>query len=461
MIQVAGHRRWWPLLPGLLVLAVWAPSLGAVFQFDDFAVIVDEPRVHSISAWWQSMPGIRPLLKLSYAMNHALDARPWGFRLVNVLLHALNATLVFAIVRRLARRLRVADESGALLLAAVTTLVFALHPAQTESVTYVSGRSNVLMASGVLAGLYLWLRDADVPLWRRQLTLLAALACAAATKETALVAPLALGLVVFLERGRGIADVLRAAWPSLLLSLLLAGCALLALPYASLLAFSLTIRDPLSNLLTQARGIGWLVAQVFRPDLLSADPALSPVTQWDPVVGLTGLALVAMLALGIASLRRRPGLAFGLLWCAVWLLPTNSFIARLDVANDRQLYLPLLGVGWLLGLALLRLPPRLNVTLPVVGVLAVALLAGTALRNEVYRTETAFWQDALAKAPWNARAANNLGMAHAKACEPIAAEVAFRHAIGLAPQDVMPRINLALLQRGELKRQPGGARCQP
>jgi hypothetical protein len=86
-------------LPALAVAFVWAPALPASFQFDDWNVIVNNPHVHSLSAWWQSMPGIRPLLKLTYALNASFALEPLGFRLINVLIHAINATLVGWLLR--------------------------------------------------------------------------------------------------------------------------------------------------------------------------------------------------------------------------------------------------------------------------------------------------------------------------------------------------------------------------
>ena len=94
---------WLYALPAIAALLVWWPSLTASFQFDDWNVIVDEPRVHSLAAWWHSMPGIRPLLKLSYALNFAASEEAAGFRIVNMLIHALNATLVYWLLDTLRR----------------------------------------------------------------------------------------------------------------------------------------------------------------------------------------------------------------------------------------------------------------------------------------------------------------------------------------------------------------------
>ncbi len=49
-----------PALPALAVILLWWPSLSASFQFDDWNVIVNEPRVHSLAAWWQSHAGNSP-----------------------------------------------------------------------------------------------------------------------------------------------------------------------------------------------------------------------------------------------------------------------------------------------------------------------------------------------------------------------------------------------------------------
>ena len=58
-----------PAVVVVAVLLAYLNALGAAFQFDDYNVIVNNPSVHSLPAWLDSMPGIRPLLKFSYALN--------------------------------------------------------------------------------------------------------------------------------------------------------------------------------------------------------------------------------------------------------------------------------------------------------------------------------------------------------------------------------------------------------
>ena len=83
------NKRWRPSLLAAAALAAYAGAFGGSFQFDDFNVIVHQAAVHSLGAWWDSMPGIRPLLKLSYALSWiAGGGGETAFHLVNVALHA-------------------------------------------------------------------------------------------------------------------------------------------------------------------------------------------------------------------------------------------------------------------------------------------------------------------------------------------------------------------------------------
>jgi hypothetical protein len=183
----------------LAVAAAWANALGASFQFDDWDVIVRDPRVQSLAAWWASMPGIRPLLKLSYALNHGSGLGVMGFHAVNVVVHGLNALAVFWLFRQRlsAVAARGLDQDKGLpepaLLAFLGALLFALHPVQTEAVTYVSGRS-VSLATGLgLASLMAWVAGRE----RARSWLVLGLspllmAAAMATRETLVILPLVL-----------------------------------------------------------------------------------------------------------------------------------------------------------------------------------------------------------------------------------------------------------------------------
>lgn len=356
----------WPLGCMLLAIATYLPSLRAGFQFDDWSVIVTDGRVGSLAAWSASMPGIRPLLKFTYAVNNELGGSAFQFRAVNIVVHAINTLLVYSLLCALGTKQN-RDLLQVRRVALGAALLFALHPVQTEAVTYLSGRSSSLSATFALGSLLLWTRAVDSP---RPLTgiLLSAVffILGLGVKESVIVLPLALLLwsaVTGPDRNAQQSPPIplwqraKLKWIAPYAALAIAGL-LIALswpPYQRLLQASLQARGVGTNLLTQADAIFWLLGQLLCLAPINPDPALNVASSSSYVSWLHAALIVAAIIGGFAQLRRRPALAFGALWFFLWLLPTNSFLPRLDIANDRQLYLALIGPAWLAGLGLSRL----------------------------------------------------------------------------------------------------------
>jgi tetratricopeptide (TPR) repeat protein len=418
------------LQAGLLlaaVLAVYASAFGGSFQFDDFNVIVREPAVHSLGAWWHSMPGIRPLLKLSYALSWvAGEGSPLAFHAINVALHAANVLLVWAVLRELWSRMGAGEAD---LAAFAGALLFALHPAHTEAVTYISGRSVSLMAFFYLASVLAYLRGA--PRW-----LSAALfAAALATKEIAVTLPAALLLCEALDLRRpfDLRAVLERQAPHW--ALLVAGlAAMAALPrYREMLATSLALRVLTEQLALQAAAIARHAGVLA----LAVPPNIDPEVPFMPLAAQ--FAILGAIAAGCALLRLQPWYALALLWFFLHLAPTNSLLARADAVNDRQLYLASIGPLALAGLGIALLP---RWRAAAVVALAAMLGAATVARNHDYRSEVALWSDTVRKSPGSARAWNNLGYACQLAGRREEARAAYERALALDPDDFRARINL-------------------
>lgn len=425
-----------PLLV-LATLLAYANSLETGFQFDDFNVIVLNGAVHGWQAWWDSMPGIRPLLKLSYTANWVLDTEAYGFHLANLAVHLGNVLLVYVLARFWAARAAPEwAEPGSVAFGAA--LIFALHPANTEAVTYVSGRSVSLMALFYLAGLTLFLRrETPTPLGRT----LAALAfvLALGVKEIAVTLPFALLLTLwFHDRSR-----LKATWP-LWLTALAGLLALLGLErYRQLLATSLETRALGENLLTQIEGLHYLISRPLLGLRLNIDPDLAAHLAWTPELAWKLAPILAAIALALWQWRRRPWLALGIAWFFLHLAPTNSLLARLDVANDRQLYLALIGPAFIVAVLLqgLARPWRWPALLAV----ALALGMSTRARNAEYRDEISLWTATTRAAPDKARPWNNLGYAYQMVGQRDAAIAAYRRALVIDPGYQKPQANLRQL----------------
>ena len=431
-----------PAILGFAILLLWLPALGGSFQFDDWNVIVNEPRVHSLAAWWASMPGIRPLLKLSYALNISVGSSALGFRIVNVLVHAASTMLVFWLLRTRGTRAGLTPRV-ATLAAFLAAAIFAFHPVQTEAVTYISGRSSSLAAFFCLLSLWCWVRSEARAGWLigSCLSYAAAVAC----KETALVLPLALLLY---SADRPLRQTLVRLAP-LALSAMAMLLVVWSLPtYRHLLAVSLETRSISENLVVQSHALLYLIGQLVRLWNGNADPSLDLAAGMNPWSVLLCTLWASALIAGLAYVRRAPVGAFAVLWFLLWLAPTNSLLPRLDLANDRQLYLALIGPAWWLAVKLAS-AGKVPIVLGAATVLVV-LAAATFDRNRIYDTEVSFWEDTAARNPSSARAANNLGMAYAVACRPEDAAGEFKRSIELDAADYRARINLALLRRQAL-----------
>jgi tetratricopeptide (TPR) repeat protein len=407
-----------------LAVAAYLPSLAGVFHFDDYNVIVNYPTVHSWDALLERAGGgVRPLLKASYTLNWTLG---FGFSLFNIAVHALNAALLFLIGNHLFRDRRAAFAAA---------LLFALHPAATEAVTYISGRSSSLMAVFYLGALLAYLRGAH---WAVSAALFV---CAVATRETAVTLPAALLLCELCRSERpGWREIVRRQGPHWAL---LAAAGLFVLfnqRYFDLVAYGYGERSLGDNLVTQVGGISYLVLRLVSLSGYNIDPALPTLTALTPTLALQAFLLFTLLILGIANLRARPWIAFGVLWFFLQLAPTNSIVPRLDVANDRQLYLASWGLFLSLCIQLRNLP-----TAAFAGM--VLLFAATSIARQLdYRSEIALWESSVALAPWNARGHNNLGYAYQLAGRTGDARREYHAALLFDPHHQKTRFNLMFLK---------------
>lgn len=422
-------QPWLPFAVFCGIGLLWLPALAGPFQFDDYNVIVHYTPVHSLAAWWQSLPGLRPLLKLSYALNWTLSPAPFGFHLANLLLHLLNGALLHAWLRS---ALPLPPRVALLL-----TALWLLHPVQTEAVTYIAGRSVVLSTTFLLAGLLLLARRTRAAPWWAALCT----ALALAVRETAWVFPAAIALALWLQ-GLSARDCWRAVWPSLLVVGVAAAGFLQESHYRQLIGHSLGLREPGDQLRAQVVAHGYLFAQLFTlaPNI---DSDLRVPPAWTPALLVQALAWLAGMTLALVLVVRwRSWLAGGVLWYGLLLLPTNSLMPRVDLASERHLYLALLGPlgcgAWLLRAWRWR---------AVVAALAVLLLAAAMLvRNEDYRSELALWARTSQQSPHKARVWNNLGLACQEAGRDDCASEAFARALVLDPADPRAGTNLYFLR---------------
>lgn len=415
------------------VLAVYANSLDNAFQFDDRHSIVENPHIRSLDnipaffthpEYFSRDPDkamYRPLLLLSFALNYAWGQYDVGsYHLVNIGLHLVCALLVWTMLCRFGQ-----PPCMSLLGA----LFFAVHPLATEPVNYISSRSELLAATGVLGGfvLYLHAAEKDAPFFYA-----ASVLCFVAglmSKSVALVLPLWIILWQW-QRGYLIESWYRL-WPYVLVSV---GYVLVVQAFIVKAVLSDPVRTWPEQLGTQAKALVYYALLFFTPIKLNVDHGFATADLGDPIVWTSALA-VGSLFLRVGGLSR-----LGVLWMLVALLPT--LVVPLNVlVNEHRLYLPLVGlVIALLGMRSLQGVPGLRWGAPVLlGLLALMAIE----RNRIWHDEVSLWSDAAEKNPAAVRPQIYLGNATRQLGQPQLAEKYYRRALEIEADHPTVRANLA------------------
>ncbi len=433
------------------VLIVYLNSFLGVFQLDDYNVIVYNASVESWSAFRQDVfHGIRPLLKFTYALCQASQTGVFGFHAFNFAVHLVNVLLVFGLtVSFLRGRPGTVAERALYPVAALTALLFGLHPIQTEAVTYITGRSASLMTMFYLGSLALYVKGSR----ERKTVLLYVLSplmflLAVATKETGITLPLAIVLwEVSAGDGRGAGATLKRQSVHWAVFAALVAAVLAHPRYRVFLLYSLDLRGFQANLLGQITGVGDLLSHVILPGRLNIDPGWTPGAVWFSPQSVT---LLCLAVLGLTGLWKRISwLSFGIGWFFLHTMVVNLVVPRIDSVSDRHFYQAGWGIFLAASVAMTWVVCRLRGGARAFGFLTLCLaivLGGyTIARNRVYYSEIALWEDTVVKSPQNPRAFNNLGYAYYLEGRKEEARNAYRRALQIDPTFEYARNNLKML----------------
>lgn len=414
-------------LLGIVGLA-YLNALDAGFVYDDHGSIVENHHVQweSLSldglrdAWLRS-PTRRWVANWSFGLNYwlvGLDAR--AFHAVNVAIHALAVLGLYVLMVQLGRRAKPAMGGRAVVaLAWVAAAVFAVHPIQTQAVTYVVQRMASLSGLFCIGSLLCYVRARSSEAGSPRLWFAGAAASwlfAVGSKESAAAFP----AVIWGYEWLFVSNSNRRVLARMATGVGLAGLAGLGLmqfnyldPFRDYMYHDFSIGE---RLLSQGR-VFWeytglvlwplpsrlVLMHEFAPSRGLFSPATT-VLGWVALLGVAGF--------GVASAVRRPWVAFGILWIGAALLVESS-VFPLRLVHEHRLYLPMAGVAILLGAALTPLARRAPVALVLASLPVIALLgAATHARNEIWRSPETLWSDVVLKNPGHAGAHQNLGSAY-------------------------------------------------
>ncbi|HAH31088.1 MAG TPA: hypothetical protein DCL44_02105, partial [Elusimicrobia bacterium] len=430
----------WPWLAAafLLIITVLAylPAIRTGgFIWDDDSYVTGNPLLRSLQGLhhiWARMGvargGTHQYYPLTFSVlwteYHLFQLQPLGYHLLNVLLHALNAVLVWRILRRLC-------VPGALMAAAV----FALHPVCVESVAWITELKNVLSGLFYLTSLLCYLRFLDVagpesqpagppssrnvvsntapaevsnrhwPFYSLSIFLFL---CALASKTVTASLPAVILLIIWWKTGR-------ISWKNLLptvpMFILGAGSGLLTSHLEKTLGASgyewaLT---PVEHLLLAGRILWFYAGKLIWPGELTFIYPRWEVSQaiwWQYLFPLAAIALIAALWMARKKMGRGP-LTATLFFCGT-LVPVlgffNVYPMRFSYVADHFQYLASLGPIVLLvaGAARIRLRPDGSLTKPAISAAGMILLTLgwlTWRQSGIYKNADQIWIDTIKKNP--------------------------------------------------------------
>ncbi len=451
---------WMAVALALVTLVVFCPVTG--FQFvnlDDPEFITANPQVRAGLtaegcrwAWSSVVAGNwHPITMLTHMLDCQLfGVKPWWPHLVNVLLHAANTVLLFALLQRM---------TGALWRSAVVAALFALHPLHVESVAWVSERKDVLSTLFWFLTIWAYVRCAEK--WRVAsgqwpvfygLSLLF-FALGLMSKPMLVTVPFALLLLDY--------------WP---LGRMKSGASLWRLAVEKIPFFAMSAALCVVTFRLQQHGGAMHLLQQFPPGLRLGNALVSYVRyiemmfwprhlaglyllEWNQwrwwEVTLAAFLLLAISGWVLAQRGRRPYLAMGWFWYLGTLVPVIGLVqVGMQAMADRYSYVPLLGLfimlawgGWELACArgLARFAPAATAA-------ALAICAALTVHQESYwKDSETFCKRMLEVTPNNYIAHNNLGDLYLEANRTDEALFHFTAAIQEKPNYAQPHYNLGVI----------------
>lgn len=404
------------------LIAILAAALGVYFQTFDFGFVAfdDDILVYENPLTWSIDPStIRgafttfdpelyiPLTILSYQLDYAIGSGTAGmFHVTNVLLHMVNVILAYAFVRLLAR----GNHVVALLCAAT----FALHPLNTEAVTWISSRKDLLSTAFYLAALVGYLSFIRTRNKRHYRLSIVAATLGLLSKVMVITVPVALLLIDLHERREIDRKLLREKLPFVALSIVFGLIAL----YGKRHMIDTTPHS--LKLLMAFKSSAFYLEKLLWPVELSVVYPFAGNLSWTAPAFLIPIVIViAIIAAAIAAFRNHRTVFFGVAFFFVTVSPTFLNFAKageIFVASDRYAYLPAIGLFYpvfsRMVSRLSKVKSRAQYAATVLAVACFAALGVAAHRQaSVWRNNRTFFEHALAFYPHSYVARTNYGNA--------------------------------------------------
>jgi tetratricopeptide (TPR) repeat protein len=461
------------VLIAILGILAYSNTFDSPFFFDD-EVFINNPDIKSI----RNIPSMfikpegkfasRPLVHATVALNYYFDEfNTRGYHAINLGLHLINGILLYFLTLMTGKRMGY-QETDLRPVAVFASLIFVLHPVQTEAVTYIVSRSMLFATTFYISGMMLFLKAVSAE--RRRDLYIAGLFIVSllgmGSRENFVTFPLMLILydLFLISRFRlGEAASHYRAYLPVLLSL--GYLVFLSLGHTYLTSTDVPETVPNPDYFRTQFNIHWTYLRLFVLPInqnLDYDYPIAKTIFEFPTL-LSFLGYVVLWTVAVALSRRKPLLSFSIFWFVITLLPISFIVTLMDLRLDdvlfeHRLYLPSVGLIGLLAAgafaALERLKGKKARTAVVSLLVIMPLVMWTAsyMRNAVWQSNITMWADVVRKSPSKPRghyqltaSYNNLGTTYLTKGLIDKAEEYFKSAIFLNPGYADAHCNLGFV----------------
>lgn len=441
----------------LFSILLYFNTLKIPFTLDDTHMVVANVFIKNPGAWPVFFKGyvsscpitkgmFRPLLMFTFMFNYALGKLSLaGYHVINIFFHFCNATVLYVFLKAFSKKVSP-------LFLGITTLLFLSHPIHTETVNYISCRSDLMVTLIIGLGVLSYIR-------KNYMFSLLCYIGALLSKETGLCLPL---LVCAYEGVYNHIDFeyIKKVFRSkkLIYYITLGVFTLLYLWYKKTFFTGISvdpIRTAYANILTQA-GVTFFYLKLFfipYPLALVHDfPILNSLG--DPFALFSGIGLVAIIVFIVKLKKNNPLISLGLSWYLLCLLP--KFYARLNfIACEHHMYLPSIGLFFVIYALLQKVPCAFRrYALCLTGSTIVLFCTLVWQRNAEWNDPFIFWKEEVKRSPRSFTAHNTLAYEYEKRGKLKKAEEELKKAYLYASRPYerkSARINLARIYAGEKK----------
>ncbi len=451
------------LLLFFLTLGVYANALGGGFIGDDYYFVVLNRGIETLVKPGEFFLGTartavnmlqsdvyRPLTVLSFAVTRFLfELNPLPYHLVNNILHALNAVVLFFLFRKI---------TGEELKAAFAAAIFAVHPVQTEAVTWISGRGNVQYTFFLLSSFFAFAkwRDGDKGSHRFYAASLILYILSMFSKEHGIVLPsLLLAWVLIMPRKTPHSG--RRDFRALLAFFLLGALFLAVRTYV---LGRLGQQEPIggaAQAIISIRATARYLLLAFFPMGLTTEH-LSPEDLYGIVSGLCLSSIIAIVYVAVRLRNRSPLYTLGAAWFFIAITPVIHIVPIRGFLSERFLYLSIAGFSLVLTQAVFDLAPRLrlrNANIVALSLIIALFSVMTISRNMDWQNPYTINNAALRVDPDNKVAFYNIGVERTIDNDPDTAMAYFLKAMGRYGEiDMYARNNIVkrFFEKGDIER---------